>query len=163
VLGATTDPQVVLSRAGDRGRGKLIFSRDGARCKNCHEVSDKQKSLGPTLLEITKKFPKTADLLPHVFQPSLKIEEPLAAYTAVVDDGRIINGLILEQSDREVVLKTAERQLVRIPRTNLEELRKSPKSLMPEGVLGDLTAQEAADLFEYIRYLGETAAKPASP
>ena len=42
-----------------------------------------------------------------------------------------------------------------------EEMRKSDKSLMPERVLSDLTAQEAADLFEYIRHLGATAAKSA--
>jgi putative heme-binding domain-containing protein len=150
-LDTTIDPQVVLAQPGDRQRGKLIFFSDGARCKNCHEIDDRSKSLGPTLLEITKKYPQPVDLVRHALQPSLKIEEPYAAYTVVVDDGRILNGLLVEQSTQEVAIKTLERQVVRIARPNIEEMRKSDKSLMPERILGDLTAQEAADLFEYIR------------
>jgi hypothetical protein len=33
-------------------------------------------------------------------------------------------------------------------------MKRSNKSLMPDQVLSDLTAQEAADLFEYLRSLG---------
>jgi putative heme-binding domain-containing protein len=90
-------------------------------------------------------------LLQHALQPSLKIEEPFAAYTIVVDDGRIINGLLVEQSAAEVAVKTVERQVIRLARKNIEEMTKSEKSLMPERILSDLTAQEAADLFEFIR------------
>jgi putative heme-binding domain-containing protein len=150
-LGGIIDPQVVLSRQGDRERGKLIFFSDGARCRNCHELNDRQKSLGPTLLEITKKYPRPAELLQHALQPSLKIEEPFAAYTIVVDDGRVLNGLLVEQSETEVAVKTIERQVIRLARKNIEEMTKSAKSLMPERILSDLTAQEAADLFEFIR------------
>lgn len=152
-LGATVDPQVVLKLPGDRERGKLIFFSDGARCKNCHDLGDRQKSLGPTLADIVKKYPKPAELVQHALQPSLKIDEVFAAYTVVTDDGRVLNGLLIEQSPDEVVVKTVERQVYRIARKNIEELRRSEKSLMPERVLSDLTAQEAADLFEYIRSL----------
>jgi putative heme-binding domain-containing protein len=154
-LGANFDPRLVLDRTGDRERGKLIFFSDGARCRNCHELDDREKSLGPTLREIVKKYPKADELLRHVVQPSLKIDEPFAAYTVVVDDGRVLTGLAIEQSDKQVVLKTAERQLVRIPRDSIEEMRRSEKSLMPDRVLGDLTAQEAADLFAYLRSIGQ--------
>ncbi|HEX4129797.1 MAG TPA: PQQ-dependent sugar dehydrogenase [Pirellulales bacterium] len=150
-LGEKIDPQVVLSRRGDAQRGKLIFFSDGARCRHCHELDDRGKSLGPTLREITKKYPRAADLLQHALQPSLKIDEPFVAYTVVIDDGRVVSGLIVEQSDREVAIKTVERQVVRIDRKHIEALRKSERSLMPDRVLSDLTAQEAADLLEYIR------------
>jgi putative heme-binding domain-containing protein len=150
-LGPTLDPKPILSLTGDHERGKLIFFSDGARCRNCHELDDKSKSIGPTLFEITKKYPTSAELVQHVLQPSLKIEEVFAAYTVVTDDGRTLSGLIIEQNENEIVLKTPERQLVRLARKNIEELTKSTKSLMPERILSDLTAQEAADLFEYIR------------
>jgi putative heme-binding domain-containing protein len=150
-LGASFDPELVLSRKGDRERGKLIFFSDGARCRACHELDDKSKSLGPTLQEINKKYAQPAELLQHVLRPSQKIDEPFAAYAVATDDGRLLTGLILEKDEREIVLKTAEKQIVRIARENIDELRKSEKSLMPDGALSDLTAQEAADLFEYIR------------
>jgi putative heme-binding domain-containing protein len=153
-LGPTFDPQVVLARSGNLDRGKLIFFSDGARCRNCHELDDRAKSLGPTLREIAKKYTNPAEMLQHIAQPSLKIDETFAAYTAVTDDGRVLQGLIAEQSEREVVLKTLERQVIRLPRSSVEELRRGDKSLMPDRVLSDLTAQEAADLLVYIRSLG---------
>lgn len=153
-LGANFKPEVVLDKTGDGLRGKLIFFSDGARCKNCHEIDDKANSFGPTIREINKKYPQPAELLQHVMQPSLKIEEPFAAYLAITTDGRAVQGLLIEQTDKEVVIKTAEKKLVRLHRDEIEELTKSDKSLMPERILSDLSAQEAADLFEYLRSLG---------
>jgi putative heme-binding domain-containing protein len=98
-------------------------------------------------------------MMRHVAQPSLKIDDAFAAYTAVTDDGRVLQGLIAEQSDREVVLKTLERQVIRLPRASIEELRRGDKSLMPDRVLSDLTAQEAADLLVYIRSLADSSSK----
>ena len=115
-LGANPDPQQVLSLAGDRTRGQLIFASDGARCRNCHDATDRGQSIGPTLQEINKKFPRPSEMLQHVLQPSLKIEDAFAAYAALTADGRTVTGLVAEQSDQEVVLKTAEKQLVRLSR-----------------------------------------------
>jgi putative heme-binding domain-containing protein len=153
-LGALVDPQVILNHRGDHERGKLIFFSDGARCRACHELDDRSKSLGPTLAEINKKYPRLDELLLHVLRPSQKIDEPFAAYTLVRSDGTTVGGLLLEQTEKRVVLKTLEKQTVAVERPDIEELRRSEKSLMPEGVLSDLTAQEAADLFEYIRSAG---------
>ncbi|MCE9604044.1 MAG: PQQ-dependent sugar dehydrogenase [Planctomycetia bacterium] len=150
-LGPTIDPLVILGKTGDHDRGKLIYFSDGARCRNCHELDDKQKSIGPTLQEITKKYPSLGDMVQHVLNPSLKIDDPFAAYSVVTDDGRTLIGLIVEQNVQEVVLKTPERLIVRLPRKSIEELKKSDKSLMPDRILSDLTSQEAADLFEYVR------------
>ncbi len=44
-----------------------------------------------------------------------------------------------------------EMEVVYAKPANVEEIRKGDKSLMPDNVLGDLTAQEAADLLAYIR------------
>jgi putative heme-binding domain-containing protein len=150
-LGAIVDPKAILGREGDLQRGKLIFFSDGARCRACHEIDDKSKSLGPTLQEIAKKYPSPAELLEHVLEPSKKIEEPLAGYVVATTDGQTVSGLLVEQSDRAVVIKTAEKQIVRIARDNVQQMRKSEKSLMPDRILSDLTAQEAADLLEYLR------------
>jgi len=150
-LGATFDLAAVLKLEGDAERGKLIYFSDGARCRNCHELNDPKKSLGPTLFEVLKKYPQPADMLEHVAKPSLKVEDPFAAYAVTTADGRSLSGLVVEQNDREVVLKTAEKLLVRLPRSEIEEMTRSPKSLMPDGVLADLTAQEAADLLRYLR------------
>jgi len=153
-LGASIDLHTILSRSGSLERGKLIFFSDGARCRNCHEINDPGQSLGPTLMEINKKYGRLPELLQHVLQPSLKIDEPFAAYSILTNDGRAISGLLVEQNDKDIVLKTPEKKLERLSRDSLAEMQKSPKSLMPDRILSDLTAQEAADLFAYIQSLG---------
>jgi putative heme-binding domain-containing protein len=153
-LGPTFDPQVVLKLEGNHDRGKLIFFSDSARCRNCHETDDKSKSVGPTLLDIAKKYPKASDLLEHVLKPSLKIDEPFAAYTLLTTGGQTHSGLLVEKTEQEVVLKTAEKQTVRVQTADIEDFKKSDKSLMPDRILSDLTPQEGADLIEYIRSQG---------
>lgn len=153
-LGARIDPQTILSRRGNLQRGKLIFFSDGARCRACHEIDDPRPSLGPTLQEINKKYGRAGELLEHVLQPSQKIEEPYAAYAVLTDDGRSINGMLAEQNEKEVVIRSADKKVTRIARDSIAEMRKSPKSLMPDNILSDLTAQEAADLLEYIQAVG---------
>ena len=93
----------------------------------------------------------TSELLQHIVQPSQKIDDKFAAWTVVTNDGRVLNGLIESQSASQVVLRMADRQLVSIAVIDIEERQKSTRSLMPDGVFADLTAQEAADLLVFIR------------
>ncbi len=151
VLGTSFNLDTILKLDGDRSRGKLIFFSDAARCRSCHDLDDASKSLGPTLADINKKYPRRSELLRHVVQPSLKIDDKVAGYIVSTTDGRVFTGMMVEPSDEEVALKTIEKQIVRIPRTEIDEIRKSTQSLMPERMLSDLTAQEAADLLSYLR------------
>ena len=57
----------------------------------------------------------------------------------------------MEKNDKEDALKTAEKQTVRVKTADIDQFKKSDKSLMPDRILSDLTPQEAADLVEYIR------------
>jgi len=153
-LGRNVDPQTVLALKGSTTRGRLIFYSDGARCRNCHDLNDSAKSTGPTLVEIRKKYPRRSEMLTHILKPSLKVDEKFATWSVVTDDGKIHNGLLVGQSDSEVVLKTAERKTVRIAKSEIDVMKKSPKSLMPEAILSDQTALEAADL---LAWFGDTS------
>lgn len=150
-LGRNVDAEKLLAVRGDAARGKLIFYSDGARCRNCHDLDDASKSTGPTLAEIRKKYSKPAELLQQILKPSLKVDEKFATWIVITRRGQVHSGLIVSQSDEEVVLRTAERKTIRIERTEIDEMKKAPQSLMPEGVLSDLTAQEAADLLAWLQ------------
>jgi len=153
-LGTQINPQTILSRRGDQQRGKLIFFSDGARCRACHEIDEPRESLGPSLQEINKKYTRLPEMLEHVLQPSQKIEDPYAAYSVLTSDGRALSGLLAEQGEKEIVIRSADKKTTRIARNQVAEMRKSQKSLMPDNILSDLTAQEAADLLAYIQSLG---------
>ena len=52
-----------------------------------------------------------------------------------------------------MVLRDAQGKEVLLAARDVEELRPSRASLMPDGQLADLTAQEAADLLAYLASL----------
>ena len=56
------------------------------------------------------------------------------AYTVISGDGRIFNGLMTAETTDAVVLRQAESKEQIIARADIEEIRASGKSLMPEGV-----------------------------
>lgn len=149
-LGPAATAELILPLEGDVNRGKLIFFSDGARCRNCHHSTDAHQSIGPTLSAIRKKYTSRSDMLQHVLKPSLKVDEPFAMWIVTTVDGRVLRGLIVENTDDHVILKTAEKQVVKIGRREIDELLPSKQSLMPQGILADLTAQEAADLLSWL-------------
>lgn len=150
-LGPRPDPATILALVGDAERGELIYMSDGARCRKCHDSRDVKKSLGPTIEQIVKKFPGRVELLRQILEPARRIDDKFATYTVVTDDGRVISGLKMQDNEKLVRLKTAEQELVTIQREQIEEIVRGDQSLMPEQLMSDLTAQEAADLLAYLR------------
>ena len=154
-LGRNIDPKTVLSIDGDASRGRLIFYSDGARCRNCHDLNDALKSTGPTLTDIRKKYQRRSEMLTHILKPSLKVDEKFAMWVVITQTGRVYSGLLVSQNDEAVVLKTADRKTVRVAQSQIDVMQKSSQSLMPEGILSDQTAQEAADLLAWFSSEGD--------
>ena len=56
-------------------------------------------------------------------------------------DGRVLNGVIAEEDGIRVVLKTVEQPRVVIAKTDIEQRKISPKSMMPDGQLEKMKRQ----------------------
>ena len=65
-------------------------------------------------------------------------------------DGQVLTGLLSSQDHRQVVLKTADKEQLTIPRSEIDELQQQQVSLMPQFLLSDMTPQEAADLLAFL-------------
>lgn len=152
-LGRVFDPQVLLSKQGDVARGKLIFFSDNARCRTCHDIDDPVKSTGPTLTDISKKYIRPSELLQHILKPSDKIDDKYAAWIVVKSSGQVLTGLRQAENASSISLRTVDGTTVTVQKDEIEEQQQSRKSLMPEGILSDLTIQEAADLLAFIHGL----------
>jgi putative heme-binding domain-containing protein len=64
-------------------------------------------------------------------------------------DGRILNGLVMSQDDERVVLQTAKEKLT-LMRSEIDELKLTTLSPMPEGILQPLKADQIRDLISYL-------------
>ena len=149
-LGSVIKPEQILALAGDGGRGKRLFlEAAGVQCKNCHRVQGTGRGVGPDLDQIGKKYNRV-QMLETILQPSKAIDPKFVTYLAETIEGRVHTGLLVEKTAEHVVLKDAQDKQIRIAAGDVELLAPQQKSLMPELLLRDMTAQEVADLLEFL-------------
>jgi putative heme-binding domain-containing protein len=149
-LGSVIRPEQILALSGDKERGrKVFFETSGVSCKNCHRIQNEGKEIGPDLSQIGKKHARP-QLLESILEPSKLIEPKYVTYLAETTEGRVITGVLISKDENEVVLKDAEDKVIRIPAKQIEQLVPQRQSLMPDLLLRDLTAQQVADLLEYL-------------
>jgi putative heme-binding domain-containing protein len=148
-LGSNPRPSTILAVQGKSTRGEQLFWSQLLHCGSCHKIGDRGTSLGPDLSTIGKVRSRE-DLLESLLEPSRRIEPKYSSYVAGTSDGRVITGLLVRRSENELVLRDAENKEFTLPATLIEQFRPSLTSMMPDGQLSALTAQQAADLLEYL-------------
>jgi putative heme-binding domain-containing protein len=148
-LGSNPRPKTILALKGEVARGEKLFWSKALNCASCHKIGDKGTEIGPELTTIGKLRPRE-DLLESILEPSRRIEPKFAAYVARLEDGRTVTGLVVKRDEKVVVLRDAQNKEIVLAAKNVEELKPSRTSLMPEGQMAGLTAQETADLLEYL-------------
>ncbi len=135
----------VLSMSGDASRGKVVFQKI---CAACHRADNVGHEIGPNLASIKNRGVET--ILLNVLDPSREVNPQYVSYLLVTDDGRTISGMIAAETATSVTLKRAEGASDTVLRLNIEELRSTGLSLMPEGMEKQLDHQSLADVIAYL-------------
>jgi putative heme-binding domain-containing protein len=66
-----------------------------------------------------------------------------------LNDGRVVNGIVTSETDAALTVQTAQGKVV-VPKSDVEERKRSNQSLMPDGLLQTLTPGEVRDLIAYL-------------
>ena len=155
-LGRVIRPAALLAMKGNADTGRRLFTTSqSAQCRNCHRVGNVGKQVGPDLDGIGKKYGR-AELLDQVLNPSRKIDPKYMTYIVETKAGRVFTGLLVSRTDKQVLLRDAKQQQTIIKANEIEELIVQRKSLMPELLLKDMTAQQVGDLLAYLSSLKTT-------
>ena len=152
-LGNLIKPERILAVSGNIERGReLFFKAAGLQCAACHRVQGTGSTLGPDLSEIGKKYTR-AQILESILEPSKSIEPKYASYVVETNDGKVVTGLLASKTEREIVLRTAQDKEIRMPARDVAVMQAQQTSLMPEMLFRDLTAEQAADLVDFLASL----------
>lgn len=136
---------------GDAGAGVKLFRGVGT-CANCHIVNEFGKDVGPNLSEIGSKLSREA-MLTAILAPSVGISHNYENFSVLTGDGQVVTGLKISETESEVVIRTAEAINRKLSRDDIEVIKKSEKSIMPEN-LHHLTGQQGLiDIVEYMATL----------
>ena len=146
VLGTTFNPDSVLRCTGDAERGKSIFA---GLCAACHQIGSAGVDFGPALDHIGSKWNREA-LLEQIIYPSKLVDPQWQSATLEMEGGDFKIGFPVSKTGATTVLKLAGGITVSIPTSKVLKTTLSKVSPMPEGLLQAMTAQEAADLLEYL-------------
>jgi putative heme-binding domain-containing protein len=131
---------------GNPVTGKQVFAK---HCAVCHRLFDEGNLVGP---ELTHANRKDRDyLLASIVDPSAVIRKEYLSYVVQTRDGRLLTGLIADQSPSSITLLDAKNERTVIPRNKVESIQESAVSLMPENLLKELKPNDVRDLFTYLQ------------
>jgi putative heme-binding domain-containing protein len=129
-------------------RGRVIYKK--AKCHTCHQKDKTGEHRGPDLSSLGWRRQKK-EILEALLYPSQVIHEEYVTSIVVTKDGKVLTGLLTPGKDRDqllvVDLNNKESPLAK---TDIEEIRDSPVSNMPDGLLEPFSLEEIRDLFAYL-------------
>ncbi len=131
---------------GDAKNGHAVFLKS---CAGCHELFGEGEKIGPELTHANR-----ADkdfLLTSIVDPGAVIRKEFMNFNIETRDGRVLNGLIVEQNGNNVTLVGPKNEKITLNRDQIVSIAESSVSLMPEGLLHALTPEELRDLFSYLQ------------
>jgi putative membrane-bound dehydrogenase-like protein len=145
----------VVKKTGDPAAGRKLFTQ---HCAKCHKHGGEGQQIGPDLTGFAV-HPKE-EILIAVLDPSRSVEGNYRTYTAKTIDGRVITGLLAGETKTTVELLDAENKRHALNRDDLDEFRESQKSLMPEGFEKQMSADDLANLLEFLTQKGKYVPLP---
>ena len=140
-----------VKSGGDPKRGIKVFENQKSLCLYCHSTHGAGGSLGPDLTKVGA-IRTERDLLEAIVFPSatfVRSYEPMVVKTRDAEHF----GIITSETSTELILATAEKAQLHLPRGSVLEVQPAPVSLMPPVFDGLLSPAELADLVAYLRTL----------
>jgi putative membrane-bound dehydrogenase-like protein len=131
---------------GDPLNGRDLFQ---SKCASCHTIFGEGGKIGPDLTGTDRR--DRDFLVTSVVDPSAVIRNEYVAYVIATTNGRVLNGLVAEATPATITLIDAKNERATIARHEIEEMKPSPQSLMPEKLLDDLDEQQIRNLFAYLQ------------
>ena len=111
-----------------------------------------KKPKGPHLVGLGKRY-KPSELVESVLKPSAKIAQGFDTYGFVTTEGRIIVGFVTSESAEQIQVRQLDGVPITIEKKQLDERVKQSKSMMPDGLVDNLTPQQLGDLLAYLQSL----------
>ncbi|HEV7282975.1 MAG TPA: PVC-type heme-binding CxxCH protein [Pirellulaceae bacterium] len=154
-MAANADRAEVLRRyaaavetPGDAERGRTIFRKE---CANCHRLEGEGHEIGKDLKGIGARGAET--ILTNVLDPNREVDPAYLDFAALTSDGRTYSGIVSAETATSVTLTRAGGTSETLLRGEIESMRSSGMSIMPEGLERQIDVQGMADLIAYLKSL----------
>ncbi|QDV29885.1 Cytochrome c [Planctopirus ephydatiae] len=149
-----TPASIDWNSRGDHHAGRRVFfSADATSCAKCHRVDGAGGNVGPDLSGIARTMNRQK-LAESIIEPSREISPQFSTLALEMTDGRTITGMLADGSPKGMIrIRNHEGVVSDIPLDQIEEQSVSRESLMPKGLIQQMTPQEFRDLLSYLETL----------
>jgi putative heme-binding domain-containing protein len=138
-----------LAKDANHVRGAFVFRK--AQCASCHRVGDEGRGPGPDLTTIAQRF-QQEEIIQAILFPSHAIADRYSTRTLRTDSGQVFKGVAFrEKTSGDVIMLDSTGKRTRVARSEVKDIDTDRTSSMPAGLLNDLSPQEIADLFAFLR------------
>ncbi|HUP79670.1 MAG TPA: hypothetical protein VM260_14050 [Pirellula sp.] len=142
----------VIAR-GDAARGEKVFRRSELSCMKCHSINGAGGQIGPDLSAIGVSSPIDY-VINAILNPNLAVKEQYVITVFLLEDGRVLNGVVVDRDDNRVLIRDSQGKTITIATVDIEA-EKEGKSQMPQGLTKFLTQDEVIDLAKFISETGK--------
>ncbi|HYG73583.1 MAG TPA: c-type cytochrome [Planctomycetota bacterium] len=147
----TLDVEKVTAEAmkikGDEKVGADLFVKQ--RCVACHTITKAEGLKGPFLGDVATRY-KRAELLESILSPNAKIAQGFVGYLFKMKDGKRYEGFVSKEAGEEVEIRNAAGEAQMLPLHEIEKRTELKTSIMPSGIVDNLTVEEFASLLAYL-------------
>jgi len=137
--------QRALQLKGDKARGKGVFKKN---CSACHRLENVGESVGADISAIRDRGPEAVML--NILDPNREVKPQYLSYVLTTDSGRVHTGMISAETANSITIRRVDGTSETVLRKNIEELRSTGLSFMPEGLEKEIDVQAMADLLAYL-------------
>jgi putative heme-binding domain-containing protein len=132
---------------GNWSRGKAVFFSEQAACSKCHAFQGQGAKIGPDLSNLPKR--DYASVLRDITEPSFAINPDFISHVVALSDGRILTGTIRSDGDQLLIADT-NGKVTPVPASEIDELRPTAQSIMPQGIPKQLGEARLRDLLVFL-------------
>ena len=143
--------QILAERPGDPYAGEAIFT---ARCASCHKLFFKGGNIGPSLVDIGKRFPANY-LVESVLVPNRFVSPNFHPVTLEMNDGTVHVGFAEAEDSDTIGFRIITGQLISLAVKSVKKRDVSHQSMMPAGLIS--TPADMTDLLTFM--VAKTALK----
>jgi len=142
----------VVNTKGDIALGEQLFTRQ--TCIACHTTAQDQAQKGPYLGNIAQTY-KRPELAENILDPNKTIAQGFTTNVFTLKDGTVNVGFVVREGADKVTVRNVAAQESTYDVKDIVKRETLPTSIMPPGLVNNLTVKEFASLLDYLEALAK--------
>jgi putative heme-binding domain-containing protein len=145
----TFDEQIFtpLRTPAQPSRGRPHYEK---ACAQCHRFGSLGTDFGPDLTTLASRF-KKRDVVEAILWPSRAVSDQYQSVEVTTSDKQTLFGLVAREDASKIALQmTPAERPIEVDKAKIAARKPSPVSLMPEGLVDDLSQSQLADLLAFL-------------